>query len=393
MGNIDYPHIPDEAGRMDLPGGVFVISEPDLLISLGREGKPGVPVTTVPLALDAGVPEDVVRRAAIVVIQADPGSPRSMQRIGELRAARPFMPLIVALRDSDLRLVRSLIREGVNDVVALPFEFDQLHAALLDAAVGAEHVSQEEVALAPLYAVVGSVGGVGATTIATHLAGELSRDRSGCCLLDLDVQFGAVAANLGIAKKGSVADLFDARDRLDGDLLQAVAADRGDGLRVVGAPPAILPLEEVDPDQVLRILKLARRHSGSVVLDLPTNFTSWSLSALLQSTAVVLVVELTIASLRQARRRIDLLTEIGLDRRGIKVVVNRVERRLFRAINLSDVELALGVPATASLSSADILLSSAQDQGVLAQELERKNRFSKDVEKLADLVRAAGSEV
>lgn len=374
---------------MELGGDIYVVAESSQLAAL--DNGPGgaqaaLAITRVPLPIDKAIPDEVVSLASVVVIQADPASKPSMQRIADLRAARPFMPLIVALQDTDLGLVRSLIRQGVNDVVTLPFDSDQLNGALLDAAVGAEHRTNTEVTPAPLYAVLGSVGGVGATTVATHLAAALAREKGNCCLLDLDVQFGTAASFLGVNHKSSVNDLLGARDRLDPELLRSVSVDRGNGLHVVSAPQSILPLEDVDAGQLLRILDLARRNSKSVVIDLPANFTSWSLSALMQASVVLMAVELSIASLRQAKRQLDLLTDIGLDRSKVKVIVNRVERRLFRTIGLGDVETALGVPALASISAEPGLLTSAQDQGLLAEEVQKKNRLSADFARLPELL-------
>ena len=149
-----------------------------------------------------------------------------------------------------------------------------------------------------------------------------------------------------------------------------------------------MPLEDVDSDQLLRILGVARQNFGAVVIDLPSNFSSWSLSALTSSSVIVLVVELSIASLRQAKRRLDLLADIGIGRRQVRVVVNRAEKRMFKPINLGDVEKALGVAALASIASEPALLASAHDQGLLAQDLERKNKLSTDITRLAELLAA-----
>ncbi len=389
MGNIDNLHVLNEAQQAAFPDGVYIAASLEALAALqhgGEGGGPTMPATLVGLTLEEAIPEEVMRRAMIVVIEADPASGRSMQRIGELRAARPYMPLIVALRDSDMKLVRSLVRQGVNDVVALPFELDQLSDALLDAAAGAEDPDKSDVAPAPLFAVLGSTGGCGATTVATHLAAELASREGGCCLLDLDVQFGTAGSYLGIAGHSSVADLLKAQSRLDGDLLRSVSVEHGSGLRVVAAPHAIMPLEDVDSDQLLRILGVARQNFGAVVIDLPSDFTNWSLSTLTSASMILLVVELSIASLRQAKRRLELLADIGIGRKHIGVVVNRAEKRLFKPINLGDVETALGVPALASIASEPALLASAHDQGILAQDLERKNRLSADIARLADLL-------
>src|SRR3546814_9842513 len=72
---------------------------------------------------------------------------------------------------------------------------------------------------------------------------------------------------------------------------------------VVTAPAEIMPIEAVNADQVFRIVELAQRGFDTVYLDLPGNWTNWSMSLVARSQVVFLVCELTIASLRQARRQ------------------------------------------------------------------------------------------
>jgi pilus assembly protein CpaE len=97
-----------------------------------------------------------------------------------------------------------------------------------------------------------------------------------------------------------------------------------------------------------------------------------------------MVVELSIASLKQARRRLDLFNSVGIDPGKVEIVANRIERRLFRTIDLADVANTLGHEVLGSLTLEDPLVSSAQDQGILISQAYRKSRFAADISKLAD---------
>lgn len=387
MGNLEKPYIRNDARPMSLPSGAFVVSDAETLHDLlaSSAGRPTLDLRRVELALDEELPDEVIEKSTILVLQADPLNARSMARIHALRSARPFMPLIVALRDADIATTRSLIREGVNDVVSIPFDYEQLCTALLDASVEAEKSNRQELPLAPLYTIIGSSGGVGATTIATHLAGALADRRSEtCCILDFDIQFGTTSAYLGASDASTVQDLIAAENRLDVDLLRSVASEVGNGLAVIPAPREITPFEHVDVDQALKVLKLARQEYGSVVLDLPTNITNWSLSAVLDSTVVLMVVDLTVTSLKQARRRLDLLIEMEFDPNRLRTVVNRVEKGLFKTVKLEDAERVLRAPVLGSVINEPALVTSAQNQGKLLPALHPRHAFSKDIDRLCD---------
>jgi pilus assembly protein CpaE len=174
-----------------------------------------------------------------------------------------------------------------------------------------------------------SAGGCGATTVITHLAAALAKiDTSGkgVCVIDLDLQSGDVASYVGKEPTVTLSALLDAHDRLDGDMVRSAITDTGYGFSVIAAPDAITPLDTVDVDQLLQLLSLARRQFGHVLVDLPADWTNWALSTVVASTNVLMVTDLSISSLRQAKRRIDLLRSVGVpgehracDRRRIRV--------------------------------------------------------------------------
>lgn len=342
------------------------------------------------LGSDAAVPVDLVRDVDLLVIEVDPGNAASMRRIGQVRERWPHLPIVAAISDSSVSLVRTLVRQGVSDVVALPLDFNEVLQVSLDTLAQQEGKATAEARLAPMVAVVRSIGGCGATSVATHLAADLAahaKDGRGAVIVDLDLQFGAVGHFLGVTPRGDLSTLLEANDRLDEELLRSVVADAGHGLAVVAAPSAILPLETVDTDGLLRVLQMLRRHYGYVVLDLPANWTNWTLSAVAAADALVMVVELTIASLRQAQRRLELFRSVGIESAAIQIVVNRVEKRLFRTIDLDDVARTLNHPVLGSIALEAPLVNAAQDQGHLVGDVQRKSRFTSDIATIGELLR------
>lgn len=339
----------------------------------------------------APVPEDMLAAVTLAVIEVDPNDRASMQRIGKIRDSQPNLPLVAAINGASVSLVRTLVRQGITDIVALPFELNELLQVSLDAVAKSEARVTGGVVLAPMVAVARSLGGCGATSIATHLAANLAaHDETGrgALIADLDLQFGSVADYLGVKPRGNIADLLGVKDRLDEELLRSVAVDAGGGVSVIAAPDTIMPLESVDTDDLLRMIRLLREQFGYVVLDLPANWTNWTLSAALAANSVVLVVDLTVASLRQAQRRLELFRSVGVEDRAIEIVVNRVEKRLFRTIGIEDVAQTLRHPVLGTISLDAPALSTAQNRGLLVDKVHRKSRFAADVAVIGELLRA-----
>ena len=336
------------------------------------------------------IPEALLGGVSLLVVEVDPGDRASMQRIGDIRTRHPDLLLVAAMHDASVSLVRTLLREGIHDVVSLPFDVDELVQISLDAVAKRDADVADAVDLAPIVAVVRSIGGCGATSIATHLAADLAahaKGGQGAVIVDLDLQFGSVADYLGVKARGSIADLLDAHGRLDEELLRSVTADAGEGVSVIAAPDAIMPLESVDTDDLLNVLNLLRQRFGYVVLDLPANWTNWTLSAALGANAIVLVVELSVASLRQAKRRLQLFRTVGIEDGAVEIVVNRVEKRLFRTIGVEDVADTLGQPVLGTVALDAPTVSAAQNQGVLVGDVRRKSRFVTDVAAIGEALR------
>ena len=335
---------------------------------------------------DQPISASLIAAAQVLVVEVDPDMPRSIERLIELGRLYPGLPRIAAIANGSVPLVRTLVREGVSDVVSLPFQIEELLDASLGAIAAAKARTTSSVKLAPLVSVVGSIGGCGASSIATHLACEIaaqSNSNRDMAIVDFDLQSGTVAEYLGCSGTASMADLLASGERLDEELLQSIAQPTEHRVSVFAAPPDIQPLENVDTDLVLGLLGMMRQNFAGVVVDLPADWTNWALSAVSASDLVVLVVELSVNSLRQAKRRLQLFESVGIEREKIVLLVNRVERRMFKSIDLSDVSATLDREVIGSLAMEEPQLASAQAQGLLASSVSRKSKFSNDVAKAA----------
>jgi len=337
-------------------------------------------------------PEEI-STAVAAVVQVDPDTPSSVKRFQKLSQS-VSVPLIAAAYEPPLALVRSLIRSGAHDVLPLPLTLDELEAsvvALGDRLGAATKPGATE--NGKLVSVIKSVGGVGATALLTQLAiryaaSEAARGRE-VCILDLDVQFGDVAFQLGLQPKLSLADLLDAGKRLDGALIRATTTDHRSGLKVVAAPAEMMPLEGLSSEHLMQIVEVATHEFGTVFLDLPTNWTNWSLSFVARSDLVLLVTELSVAGLHRAKRQLELLESQGLGNLDVRIVVNRYEKSQARSIRPTDVRAALGRDIAYTIGNDFPLVRTAIDRGIPLSEIKRKSPIIKDLDVLDGGISAA----
>jgi len=391
MGRLDHLEFSGKDAGVRMCENVLIVASPRNVENIDWASNPAAfPGLVVASCEDDDPVElDALESCSLLLLEVDPHSRESMERLEAIKSAKPSLPIIAAIPDASVSLVRTLVRAGVADIVSLPLQFDEVLETAVSVLGQQKQQAKQTVRLAPMFAVARSIGGCGATSVATHLVAELAGFASGSrgvAIIDLDLQFGSVADFMSGEGRGSILDLLTADERLDEDLMRSVARSVGDNVAVFAAPDAIPPLESIDTDRLLRVVEMIRRNYDYVILDLPANWTNWALSVLSAADSVLLVTELSVASLRQAKRRLELFDTVGIERHKIGVVVNRVQRRLFKTIDVNDVSETLGREVLGSISLEDQLLGSAQDQGMLVQQLQRKSRFHADIHKLAELL-------
>ncbi len=342
-------------------------------------------IQLVELMLAEDPPEAIANVSQIMILQVDPALPMSIARIERLKNQYPYMHIVAGLPDVDMRTTRKMIRLGIEDVVRIPFDNDEVMTCVLDVATRID-ASKVDVALAPVVAVMKSVGGCGASTVATHLAGAFARhlhEEMSVCVIDLDLQMGNVAPFLGARPRLTLQDLIEADSRLDDELLNSVIVHSDSGVDVISAPADIIPIEGIDATKLGHILTLVRQNYDMVVLDLPADLTNWALATVVEADLTIVLAQLDLASLNQTKRRLRLLASMGYEKQSIEVVLNKTGRKMFGSIDTDDAERALGHDITFKLGRETELLSDAQSQGMLVWDVNARGKLGKEFAALA----------
>lgn len=323
--------------------------------------------------------------AAAGVIQVSEDDATSVARFAKL-AAGP-VPLVAAAYEPSLQYVRKLVRAGAHDVVPLPLDPAELETALDPIRrMVAAHGQRARTGHAKIVTVIKSEGGVGATALLGQLAtrfaaGEAAAGRE-ACLIDLDIQFGDASFQLGLNPPLTVTDVLAAGKRLDGELMRSIAATHPSGLKVIAAPREVMPLESITSDQLIGIVELATAEFGTVFVDLPMNWSNWSLSLLARSDVVLLVTELRVPSLHRARRQLDLIDSQDMMQLDVRVILNRAEKGMFKTLDVSDAERVLKRPVAFTIANDHDTMTQAIDRGVPIADVRRKSTLGKDIDVL-----------
>lgn len=332
-------------------------------------------------------------RCDALLVEVDPRDAEEFGALQEVvRALIERKPIIATAASATLQDIRALMRVGVVDFIPQPITQHDLVSAVQVA------VQKEKRGDGPsrpqVITFIKGGGGVGATTLAVQ-SGCALRDQirkeedSDVCLIDFDVQFGNAALYLDLNPKSGLVDLVDSADRMDATLLRSVMTSHESGLDVLAAPPRIMPLDIITPNFATHCLKLARSEYRHVIVELPHAWTPWTGSVLDKSDRIILVTQLTVPCIQQARRQIDTLEGEGLVDDRLRIVLNRFDKTWSARRRLKEAQRGLRREISYHVSNDFKTVSEAANEGVALHEVGARTKVQKDI---ASMIAAIASE-
>lgn len=322
-----------------------------------------------------------LERIDVLLVEVDANDERELRHLGELIEQRRGRTAILATaRDLSAHGVRSLIRQGVDDFIPQPLERAEVADAIATARAKLMQARAARDA-GQVIAVTRAKGGMGASTLAAHLALALCEKRhrreaeKRVALLDLDLQFGDLSLMLDLTPSGEFAEIIREPGRLDGALLRASMTQHHSGLSVLPAPGEFVPLDALPVVAAQKLIELARQEFDFVVIDLPLAAPRWLEAVLQQTDQLILVSQLNVAAIRQTRRLLDFFREEAHFGLPIAVVLNRYVWRWSERGRLKQAVRALGQPIDHLVPDDARLALESINRGTPMFELRRRARL------------------
>lgn len=334
----------------------------------------------------------LLAEADALVVELDPANAGDMEAFDRLvHLAAGQIAVIAAVVGLGVSDTRALLRLGATDALPIPFTAEELRAAVEPARRVRSPVPKASSApqrrQGKTLAVLGSMGGVGATSLITQLGVQWA-SHSSVGLLDFDVQHGSAALLLDIRPSLTLANMIEDSERLDSELFQSVAIRHASGLEIVAGPLEMLPLEAVSTEFVDQAMRMAAGIYDVVLIDLPTAWTEWTVRALQRADMVCMVINLSVPGIFQARRQLELLEANGITPK-LKLIANRVQKPLFGRVDLKESESVLGRPIDLTVADDFIGMSRAGNEGRSLKEVGASSRLVKDIKAMVDHLSAA----
>lgn len=322
---------------------------------------------------------------------------------------------IVVAHDLKPASLRELLRLGAEDFVPYPLCEGALHDAIarlrheppaaktlrvVPAAPAAEAApvrnthAPAEIAprlggAAAVFAVQGLAGGTGASTLAVNLAWELANidkhNSPSVCLIDLDLQCSTISAYLDLPRRDLVVELLQDARGMDVDAFKQALLGYEGKLSIFPAPPEILPLDLIGPEEVDALLNFATQCFDVVIVDMPHTLVMWTETVLNRADVFFTTMEMDMRSAQNAMRFLTALRAEGLPVEKLNFVLNRAPGMMDMTGKGRVKKLAesLGVKLSTFLPDGGKPVMQAGDQGQPLSEAARKNALRREIVKLA----------
>lgn len=374
----------DAAGKRQLA----LVSDDSKLISLAKGAIPSNEaqefMTLVKNVKELGTEiRDLGCEALIVDLDAAQVEDfEALQKIKRMLGAN--RPIIAILSNFSPAAARILFQLKIADFLVKPVQTSELVRAcnnVLKMPGDGAQVEPQFLSFMP------ASGGVGSTSMALETAQILNSYGTPLgrttCVVDLNFQQGSCAEYLDIEPRFDITEIENAPERLDRQLLDVMLSRHETGLSVIAAPNQPSELRSFKAGLVIRLLDLVSAYFDYVVIDLPRIWFPWTETVIMGSNRLFIVADMTVPSIRHARRLQAAVEQKTGTQVNSKILVNRMDYRANASgLNATDVSEALGESMAGGIPNNYRLVRDAVDRGVPLASIEPDNNVTRELRRI-----------
>jgi pilus assembly protein CpaE len=230
-------------------------------------------------------------------------------------------PVLLLTRSNEAAVARRALSIRARDLVPVADMAQHLPSSLLrHAATGEDPLPGGRV-----ITVFSSKGGVGKTTLAVNLAVALGMiSRRPAAVVDLDLQFGDVAALLGDNPAATIHHLTQVPAVDQFSLGRALTTAADGHVHVLAAPLSPAEAEDIRADLVVKVLELLKETHGYVIIDTSPGFSEVNVAALDFSDDIFVLLTPEVITVRTVKQALELFwTGFRYPAQKVRLIMNR----------------------------------------------------------------------
>lgn len=285
--------------------------------------------------------------------------------------------LLVIASDNDKNQMRLAMQAGARDFFSDPTNPRELHASLNKIIFDLRRGSSQQ---GTLTTVINAKGGSGGSFICCNLAHVAAvASNAGVVLMDFDLQFGAQSLNLDLKPQHTIVEALTDVAQLDFDAIDGYMAQHKSGLRLLSTVHEQLVLPgEIAIENLDQLLTLTISSYDRIFIDLPRHIDSVSATILERSDQIVIIVQQSLAHMRDAKRLSRILkSEFNIAGKNIIVVVNRYDANA--SLKLKDIQATLENPEVFTIPNDYERVAQSTNLGIPLYDYARNSPITKSM--------------
>lgn len=330
---------------------------------------------------DLGTPPDNKGGLDVLIVDCDQENASDLEQVERFSKLYQNMAFVLYADKPSPEFLIQAMRLGVREV--LPFPVNAIHLKESLSRIRSKHLL-EPARNGKVLAFCSCKGGSGATFLACNLAYELStRDGLKVALFDLNLQFGDALLFLSNQRPtASVSDVAHGVHRLDQTLLATSMVNVTPTLGILAAPDDPTHAEDVTPDEIDALIKLARTQYDFVIVDVGRMLNSLSIKVLDLADKIFPIMQMTLPFIRDGKRLMDAFNNLDYPKNKIFPLVNRYQKS--GDIQLHHIEQTIGLKIYQTIPNHYEAVASSVNQGVPIANLAPRSPVTKSLHELAD---------
>ncbi len=242
---------------------------------------------------------------------------------------------------NDINMYRDLVEAGISDYLVKPITEKSMAVSLESLNDPKSDSAQAKAKKAQRIVVVGSRGGVGSSALSVTLAWLIAEEqKQRTALVDLDLEFGTIALALDLEPTHGLREALENPARLDSLFISSAMAKVNERLSVLATEETMAGDVEFNPSAIEILFETLSRNHDVIVVDLPRSAVGFRHRVLQAATHIILVTDLTLASLRDSIRLLSMIDE-SAGGKPITIIANRAGGKA-ESMNKADFQKTLG---------------------------------------------------
>ncbi|PXF56883.1 MAG: hypothetical protein C4B58_11860 [Deltaproteobacteria bacterium] len=324
----------------------------------------------------------------VVIFEVGPDSEKDLESVEAMQRS-PSCPEIF-ITYASYEIMKKALKMGIREFFSEPIKKEEVEIAFARYKKNLKHGKPKKGKYGKILSVLGSKGGMGTTTVAVNLAEALTLtgDSVRIGLVDLNLEFGDIPLFLDIEPTHTIADVLQNILRLDSEFLLRAMIKHDSGIYILGSPNNPEEAKIITHDGIKQIFNLMQGMFDYIVVDSNRSLNQAIMVSLGLSEKVFVITQLDLASLKNAKRFIDMCITMGFDESKFRLVINRYDKNA--DISLDEAEAVFKQKASWLIPSDYVTVVSSINQGKSFIHTADNSRMTKSFKKMA--LRIQGKE-